>query len=130
MMRPGLANRKARGNILKEDFSPRVDLLVFIVLHCYRKEGKMSRLKYFAPTLLVLVIAFVYVSTLGSGRRVDRAAPRSRWEYKMVRIDIQKSGEPVESLNRMGLDGWEFVQVVKEEEISGMSGYFLLKRQK
>jgi hypothetical protein len=96
-------------------------------------EGEdMIQAKNFLLVTLICVMIFVCVAIVGWGTR-SQASSKVLWEYKIVRIVTQgagSGGQPERTMNELGADGWEFVQIITNEEIDGMYGNFLFKRAK
>lgn len=79
--------------------------------------------------IVVCLLVMAGLFMIGSGWR-SHAVSRSSWEYKIMRINLERPGEPVVTMNELGSDGWEFVQIISEEQIRGKDGQYLFKRAK
>ena len=82
--------------------------------------------------MLICIIILVCIGIMAWGHR-GQASSKVVWEYKIINIDIHvpgRLGEPERTMNQLGADGWEFVQVVHNDEISGFGGQYLFKRAK
>lgn len=81
-----------------------------------------------------LVVGFVLVAFWTTRGKVNAAGPtRQNWEYKVLMLtdpDIALTGQPEEdpTLNKLGVDGWELVTVVRERH--GLVYLAYMKRPK
>ena len=84
--------------------------------------------------VVLLVAVFCLVGWKSNGHRASGQTPGA-WEYKVVAVEtigVEKRGEPERTLNRLGAEGWEMVQMNPYEAASAAEwrGSFLLKRAK
>jgi len=86
----------------------------------------MIRAKYSLAAFIVCMTVFVCISVLGLGNR-GHASSKVVWEYKVT--PVEQSG-PEPTLNKLGADGWELVQVISNDQLNAYGGYFLFKRAK
>jgi hypothetical protein len=90
------------------------------------KGEDMIRAKNSLAVFIVCVTIFACIGILGWGNR-GQAFSKVVWEYKVIPME-QSGAEP--TLNKLGSDGWEFVQIISNDQINGYGGYFLFKRAK
>lgn len=83
----------------------------------------MNKLVTLALCVAVLICLVGWVSN-------SQASNRVAWEYQIVRIRIETNGEPILTMNKLGDEGWEFVQFIHEDEIAGSYNKYLFKRAK
>ena len=86
----------------------------------------MIRAKNSLAVFIVCMTIFACIAILGWGNR-GQALSKVVWEYKV--IPMEQSG-PEPTLNKLGSDGWELVQIISNDQINGYGGYFLFKRSK
>ncbi len=92
----------------------------------------MTRSRESLTVLLACVVILACIGFLGWGHQ-SQASSHNVWEYKVVSISTtgpESVGEPERSMNQLGTQGWEFVQIIRDDEIGGMQGKFLFKRAK
>ena len=93
----------------------------------------MIQVKNSSVVLLICVIVFVCVGLLGWSQQ-GRAFSNVVWEYKVVYIpidDAKYAQEPEPTMNRLGSEGWEFVQIMDSNNTHPVKqGYFIFKRAK
>jgi hypothetical protein len=82
-----------------------------------------------AKTTAAIFVLFLLLVCLGIFGWSNRSAASSRtvWEYQLV--PAGQSG-PEATLNKLGADGWELVQVLSDAQVNGYSGWLVVKRPK
>jgi hypothetical protein len=90
------------------------------------------------PTSLLWIVLICLtiigsISIVSLDRR-SQAASTTRWEYKLthIQLNFQQGSrvEPERTLNELGAEGWELVQIMSPDQTANVGGYFLLKRSK
>jgi hypothetical protein len=66
--------------------------------------------------------------------RHSHASSYTTWEYKTIYITVEGEGvgpgDPMRTLNQLGSEGWELVQMNKRSQNSTLEGYWIFKRPK
>jgi hypothetical protein len=76
-------------------------------------------------TFIVIVLTLIAVF----GRNYSgQAYAKTSWEYKVV--SDPPMGEPERSLNQLGIDGWELVHYIRNEQKPELQGTWIFKRPK
>jgi len=77
-----------------------------------------------------MVAAYFVAAYFAGANHRGQALSKVEWEYKIVHLQQQGVGEPEKTLNQLGSDGWELVQMIRTDELSEKRGIYLLKRAK
>ena len=81
---------------------------------------------------LICLAVIASIAAIGGASR-GHAYSSARWEYQLTFIKTSgegSAGEPEKTLNQLGSEGWELVEVLTGDQMPGRSGYFLFKRSK
>jgi hypothetical protein len=92
----------------------------------------MIRAKNSLVVLLICLVILAFAGIVGLSNQ-SQASSRVAWEYRIVTIDRHvtgRLGEPERTMNNLGADGWEFLQFIHEDEVSGLQGQYLFRRAK
>ena len=87
----------------------------------------MDRIK---KLLVILSLCLVASAALGASGPWARARSEEKriWEYKVINVSAVPAPELERTLNRLGLDGWELVQVGTPAEVTRDA--YIFKRAK
>ena len=87
----------------------------------------MTKSKSYSWILLICLLVITLIIVIRTGDKVKGQA-KATWEYKVIALNPPVSEE--RTLNQLGSEGWELVQMIRNDVTSPTGGIYILKRAK